>query len=139
MNDYPRRDFLKLTSQALLAAGGFLGLGGLLHYLNFSTQPQPQTRFDLGPAADYPVGSRTLLPDVPALLVHSESGFSALSLVCPHLGCTIEHSSGDGLTCPCHGSSFDAGGMVQRGPAKQSLRSLRVEVTVDDQLRLFLN
>ncbi len=138
MNDLPRRDFLSLTIRALLAASGLLGLGGLLRFLSYSDEPPPQTEFDLGAAEDYPLGSRTLLPDVPALLIHDEAGFSALSLTCPHLGCTVEEGPG-GFVCPCHGSRFAPDGALQRGPARQTLRSLRVEISEDDQVRVFLN
>ena len=138
MIDDSRRGFLKLATHALLAASGMLGLSGLLRYLSYSSEPPPKTEFDLGSASDYPTGSRTLLPDVPALLIHTEAGYSALSLACPHLGCTVAETSGE-LVCPCHGSRFDADGAVLRGPARQALRTLRVEVTADDHLRLYLN
>ena len=51
-----RRDFLKLTSQALLALSGLLGIGALLRFLNHPTEPPLQTEFDLGPASNYPPG-----------------------------------------------------------------------------------
>lgn len=121
-----RRDFLKLTTTALLTASGLLGLGGLLRFLDYRTEPPLKTEFDLGAATKYPLDSRTLLPDVPAVLIHAESGFSALSLVCTHLGCTVEQNA-DGFACPCHGSGFDSSGNVTHGPAAQRLRSLRVE------------
>ena len=137
MPDLPRRDFLRLLARALVSASGLLGLGALLHFLDYSSGPPPQTDFDLGAASDYPVGTSTLLPDIPALLIHNEDGFSALSLVCTHLGCTVEQADG-GFICPCHGSRFDAQGSVQRGPAGKALRSLRVETTTEGQLRLFI-
>jgi Rieske Fe-S protein len=138
MIDDSRRGFLKLITRLLLSASSLLGIGGLLRYLSYSSEPPPKTEFDLGSASDYPMGSRTLLPDVPALLSHTEAGYSALSLACPHLGCTVADSSGE-LLCPCHGSRFDANGAVLRGPARQALHPLRVEVTEDDHLRLYLS
>lgn len=137
MDPYSRRDFFKITARALLAASGLLGVDGLLRYLSFSAEPPPRTEFALGPVADYPLGSRTLLADVPAVLVHNEQGFVAHSLVCPHLGCIVRDGA-EGLVCPCHGSRFDAHGAPLRGPASEALRTLRVEVGDDDQLRLFL-
>lgn len=138
MAEYPRRDFLKIINNVFLAATGLLGVGGLMRYLSFSAEPPPKTEFALGSASNYPIGSRTLLRDVPVMLIHNEDGFSALSLVCPHLGCTVEDGEA-GFICPCHGSRFDAQGVLQRGPAQQSLRSLRIETTADGQLELFLN
>lgn len=133
-----RRGFLKLTTRFLLSASGLLGLGGLVRYLSYSSEPQKRTEFDLGRVSDFAPGSRTLLPDIPALLVHDDTGFYAISLICPHLGCTVE-ARGSELVCPCHGSRFAAEGGVLRGPARQALRRLRVEVTADDHLHLFLN
>ncbi|MCX6037022.1 MAG: Rieske 2Fe-2S domain-containing protein [Chloroflexi bacterium] len=131
-----RRDFLKLASAAILTASGLLGLEGLFRFLNTQTEPLPPTEFDLGLASNYPPGSRTLLPDIPALLLHAQSGYSAISLVCTHLGCSVE-SKPEGFACPCHGSRFDPQGNVTRGPANKPLRSLRVEVTSDNELRLY--
>lgn len=126
MNGMTRRDFLKLASRGLLAASGLFGVGMLVRLLGFQTEPPPQNEFNLGMAQDYPVGSRTLIAEVPALLIRSEAGFSALSLTCTHLGCTLEQEK-DGFACPCHGSRFDAEGHVLRGPAVKTLVALRVE------------
>jgi len=135
MPEISRRDFLKLTRDGFLYLSGALALGGLLRFLNFQTEPAPQTDFDLGLAADYPLNSRTLLTDVPAVLLHTESGFSALSLVCTHLGCTVEQKT-NGFDCPCHGSRYDPNGNILQGPAKLSLQKLRVEVSDNDHLIL---
>ena len=136
MPEISRRDFLKLTRDGFLYLSGALALGGLLRFLSYQTEPTPQTEFDLGLAADYSLNSRTLLADIPAVLLHTESGFSALSLVCTHLGCTVEQKS-DGFTCPCHGSRYTKDGKVTRGPAEKPLRILRVEVTDIGTLKLF--
>ena len=83
-----RRDFLKLARNGFLYLSGALGIGGFLRFLDYDPNPKPKTEFDLGPASNYPLNSRTLLSDPPAVLLHTESGFSALSLICTHLGCT---------------------------------------------------
>lgn len=137
MPELDRRDFLKYATRALLSVSGLLGLGGLARFFYFQTEPPRQTVFDLGPASDYAVGTRTLLPDVPAMLIHDESGFSALSLVCTHLGCTVESETGE-LVCPCHGSLFDGQGQVVRGPASTPLPVFQVETTAEGNLQLFL-
>jgi nitrite reductase/ring-hydroxylating ferredoxin subunit len=136
MTDLSRRDFLKLARAGFLYLSGALAFGGLLRFLDYEPNPAPQTKFDIGSADKYPLGSRTLLSDPPAVLLHTESGFSALSLVCTHLGCTVEQSS-DGFTCPCHASRFDAEGKVTHGPAARPLQTLRVEVTAEGNLILF--
>jgi cytochrome b6-f complex iron-sulfur subunit len=133
-----RRDFLKLARTGLLTLSGLLGLAGLLRFLGYQSQPPTPTEFVLGAPDGYAVGSRTLLPQVPALLIRSAAGFTALSLVCPHLGCTVDPQA-DGFACPCHGSRFDAQGKLVRGPAGTGLTVLRLEIAADGKLHLFTN
>ncbi|HVN14808.1 MAG TPA: Rieske (2Fe-2S) protein [Anaerolineales bacterium] len=135
MPDPSRRDFLKLATTAFLTTTGLIGVGALIRFLDYQTEPAPKTEFDIGLASNYAMNSRTLLADVPAVLIHNQAGFSALSLVCTHLGCTVEQKA-DGFTCPCHGSRYDENGKVLRGPAKKSLPSLRVETSADGHLIL---
>jgi cytochrome b6-f complex iron-sulfur subunit len=130
-----RRDFLKLTLDSLLAFGGVLGLAGLIRFLSYKTEPPQPTEFDLGPASNYQANSIKNLPEVPAVLLHQNGGFTALSLVCTHLGCTVEVKP-DGFACPCHGSRFNSDGAPVKGPATTPLKSLRVEQTADGKLIL---
>jgi cytochrome b6-f complex iron-sulfur subunit len=125
-----RHDFLKITVQGLLGLSGLLSLAGLMRFLSFKPAPPPPLRFELGPLGDYPLGSRTVLQDIPALLIRQPEGFSALSLVCTHLGCTVESKSNI-FACPCHGSQYDENGKVTRGPAVQPLQPLQVELTAN--------
>ena len=136
MSSLSRRDFLKLTSQALLAASGLLGLGGLFRFLSYQTGQPPPTKFDLGPAANYLPGSRTVMLNIPAVLLHTKRGYSALSMACTHLNCTVDAKE-TGFACPCHGSKFDMQGALLRGPAQKPLRSLRVEQTAEGKLILY--
>jgi len=131
-----RRDFLKLARDGFLYLSGALAFVGFLRFLDYDPNPATKTEFDLGLAEKYPLGSRTVLPEIPAVLIHTESGFSALSLVCTHLGCTLEPVA-DGFACPCHNSRFDADGNVTHGPATKYLQSLRVEVTAENNLKVF--
>jgi Rieske Fe-S protein len=131
----PRRDFLKLTLDSLLAFGGLLGLGGLIRFLSYKTEPPQPTEFDLGLAENYRLDSMTTIPEVPAVLIHNDSGFTALSLICTHLGCTVKIQS-DGFACPCHGSRFNSSGYPIKGPAAEPLKTLRVEQTSGGKLIL---
>lgn len=135
MPNVSRRDFLKLARDGLLWMSAALGVGGLFRFLDYEANPAPKTEFDLGSAADYPLGSRTLLADIPAVLIHQEDGFSALSLVCTHLGCTVEQNKNE-FVCPCHGSHFDLNGKLLHGPAAQPLVFLRIKTTEDGNLIL---
>ena len=128
-----RRNFLRT---ALLAGSGLLALGGLVRFLGFQSEAPRQTEFDLGPAGDYPPGSRTLVAAAQALLIHGPEGFTALSLVCPHLGCQVAPTA-DGFACPCHGSRFDAQGALLRGPADKAMRSLKVLLAENGHLMLY--
>lgn len=135
MSRVSRRDFLKLIRNGFLYSSGALAIGGLLRFLDYDPNPAPQTEFDLGSASDYPLNSHTTLSEPPAILIHDEHGFSALSLVCTHLGCTVKNDK-QGFVCPCHGSQFDTDGQVLHGPASKSLRRLRIEVTEKGDLKL---
>lgn len=130
-----RADFLSVLGKSLLALCGLLGLGGLIKFLGFQPDPAPPSEFDLGSASDYPLDSRTEIPQAQAVLLHDDTGFTALSLVCPHLGCTVRLEA-DGYACPCHGSRFNTDGSVQNGPASQPMHALEVEETAEGNLIL---
>jgi Rieske Fe-S protein len=123
MPNVSRRDFLKLTRDGLLWLSAALGLSGLFRFLDYEANPAPKTEFDLGYAT---------------MLTHTDNGFSALSLTCTHLGCTVEQIK-DKFVCPCHGSHFDLDGKLLHGPAAQPLASLRIETTEDGKLILYID
>lgn len=61
-------------------------------------------------------------------------GFYAMSAICTHAGCVLEDNSetiAAGLSCPCHGSTFDGDGNVTRGPAHAALQHFQVSVASD--------
>jgi len=136
MSEINRRDFLKLSIAGLLGASALAGTAAIIKFLGYSTEPVQKTEFDVGNVSDFPPGSKKVVADVPAMVVHDEDGFFAISLVCTHLGCTVEQSE-NGFTCPCHGSQYDIDGQVLRGPAQKPLKTLRVEVNSDNHLILY--
>ena len=138
MNKPTRRDFLKLVTDGLLALSGMLGLAGLIRFLSFELDPAPPSEFDLGPSVNYPVDTHSLLLHIPAVLIHDAKGFRALSLTCSHLGCTVEQKE-DGFECPCHGSLYNSRGEVNKGPAKQPLKPLRLTSTEAGNLILHMD
>jgi len=137
MTKLSRSDFLKLGTNFLLGLGGALGLGGLIHFLSYEMDPAPPSQYDLGSAGDYPQGSRVVFLQIPAVLIHNDDGFLALSLICTHLGCTVEHKDGE-YECPCHGSKYDGKGLVTRGPSSTPLKKLRVEVNETGNVILYM-
>jgi len=128
-----RRDFIALAGKSLLTLTGLLSLGGLARFLSFQSEPAQPSEFNLGPASDYPPGSRTPIPQAQAVLINQDGKFEAISLVCTHLGCVV-NSVETGYACPCHGSRFDQDGNVLNGPAKQPLQKLVLEETPDGGL-----
>jgi cytochrome b6-f complex iron-sulfur subunit len=129
-----RRDFIKLSTNVLFSLGGLLGLGGLVRYFSYYP-PETPVEFDLGDVANYPVGSRTIRSDIPAVIFNKDGQIFAKSLVCSHLGCTVAQSA-TGFDCPCHGSRYDENGNVLAGPAQKPLTNFRVEILEDNTLRL---
>ena len=141
-NDNPsaisRRDFIVVLTKTTLALSSLLGLGGIVRFLSAPSQESPPTQFDLGPADQFPPGTRRALPEVQAIVLHGSQGVVAFSTLCPHLGCSV-NDEGSSFSCPCHGSLFDAGGRLIRGPAKSDLRKLRIEVNEQGNLNLYTN
>lgn len=131
-----RRDILSMATQITLWLSSTLGLIGLWRFLGYQPPSPVPHEFDLGPQDNYPPGSITPIPQANAVIIHSDQGYRALSLVCPHLGCLVE-ARDDGYTCPCHGSRFTENGAVLRGPSNSDLHSLRLEVNPENHLILF--
>lgn len=69
----------------------------------------------------------------PYFVINTDAGLVALSATCSHQGCALQ-SEGQLLVCPCHGSAFDHGGRVVRGPATEPLSSYEVTVQEDQDL-----
>ena len=133
-----RRDFLSLAWKLSLGFSALLGLDGLYRFFGFQAEPSRQTKFELGPEANFPPGSRTVIPEAQAILLNNPDGFAALSLVCPHLGCLVEEKQG-GFACPCPGSRFGPDGELVRGPAAGPMKPLRLETAPEGDLILWTN
>ena len=136
MKNMNRRDFLKVSTNSLLAVAGVLGVGGLLRYLSYQFDSPPRNEFDIGPESDYPLGSRTVLAHIPAVVDHDNDGFRVTSLTCTHLGCMVEPRN-FGFECPCHGSRFSPEGKVLKGPATSDLAKLQIKKSEDGNLHIF--
>lgn len=80
------------------------------------------------------IGSGSVLATVGnAALVQSNAGsflvarvgqdaFNAMTATCTHEACTIQNFGNQTFECECHGSQFNTGGNVVRGPASRSLQ-----------------
>lgn len=129
-----RRRFLaRMEGAAAVTAASCLGLPLSscigFHYVN-ATAAGDRVRVRL---SDLGTG-RFALVDVPQLslplyLYRDDAGaFTAVSTRCMHRGCQVEPAGGH-LVCPCHGSEYDNGGGVLKGPTRHPL--VRFQATVD--------
>lgn len=60
-------------------------------------------------------------------IVHTASGYVAVSAVCTHQGCTVGYlASSSQFRCPCHGGMFDINGNVLSGPPPSALKKYTV-------------
>lgn len=127
-----RRNFLQLawatTGALTLAAGGALSLN---FFAPKVVAGQFGGVFELGSAADFPLGSVTPITNGRFYLVrHEDGGFVALYQKCTHLGCAVpwEPESGQ-FVCPCHASAFEMDGTVVNPPAPRPLDRFPVTIT----------
>lgn len=128
-----RRDFLRIA--AGLAAAGLVAPGCASVVAARVRPVDGRVRLD---PAEHPGlagtgGFLRLQPDGfggQVYVLSTGAGYVALSPICTHLGCTVEIQGGR-LECPCHGSTYDRGGRVLRGPAERPLRSFPVRTTPD--------
>jgi Rieske Fe-S protein len=79
-----------------------------------------------------PTGGGLILSSPPVVLTRGADGtVHAFSAICTHQGCTVDRVRNGTISCPCHGSTFNADtGAVTGGPAPKPLPA--VPVTVHD-------
>ncbi|ONI74860.1 hypothetical protein ALI144C_39410 [Actinosynnema sp. ALI-1.44] len=89
----------------------------------------------LAKLSDVPVGSGKIVDGGPGkvLLVRSsETEVRGFDPVCPHAGVAVSPPKGGTITCPGHGSVFDAStGAMKKGPAKTGLTAVAVKIEGD--------
>lgn len=128
-----RREFLDLMLKGAAALGVVGGIGAVLTYLS---PPQNQMLGAGEPVAvaaeaDIPVDSGRVVAYGPdkVVLVHTATGFVALSAVCTHAGCLVGYdAAAKRIHCPCHDGFFDLSGNVISGPPPKPLKVYRAQV-----------
>lgn len=116
---WPRRKFLKGIA--------FIGVfGGLAwRFLVPAKKPRKKALLEVE-KNDIPLRGALVFKRSRVVIIRSEEDIYALSLVCTHLGCTVNVTA-ENVVCPCHGSVFDREGNVLKGPADKPLKRLQVE------------
>ncbi|MFH1920613.1 MAG: Rieske (2Fe-2S) protein [Planctomycetota bacterium] len=148
----PRRRFLKRTLALALGALAYAvpALSGIVAFLNPLRQKSEAGRFirvasldmvpEKGPSqAVAVVADRTdawnRFPNEPIGAVFlrrtGPNQVEALSVVCPHAGCSVEYQEAEGkFFCPCHEASFDPTGkrLDETSPSPRDLDTVQAEV-----------
>jgi cytochrome b6-f complex iron-sulfur subunit len=146
----PRRGFLATMLGSFmgwgflcLAATQLLWLLGWVRFMFRNTLDEPPTRFKVGTAKDFPLGSvqTRFKSQFGVWIVHSRyhgrQQIVALKAVCTHLGCTPIWSEAERkFKCPCHGSGFDMTGINLEGPAPRPLERYAIRISDDGQLEV---
>ena len=112
------------------------GVGGFVWYTAAGPKPRATSptpgggSATLAPLSDVPQNGGIVLAD-DSIVLTRESGNTVhgFSAICTHQGCLVSKVSGGQISCPCHGSVFDANsGAVINGPAAAPLPPVRVSV-----------
>jgi Rieske Fe-S protein len=78
-------------------------------------------------------GGLILNGDKIVLTRDSDGTLHAFSSICTHQGCPVDRVANGTISCPCHGSKFDATtGAVTAGPAPSPLPTVAVTVRGSD-------
>jgi Rieske Fe-S protein len=122
-----RRRFIQFCTAVI---GGF----GIWQYLGAS--PKPEAEILWIERINIPSEGALVYVDQQVAVLRRAEQLYALSLVCTHLGCTVQVNP-DGIICPCHGSHFDLAGKVKSGPATRALERLELRLR-DDGIEVIL-
>ncbi|WAP55400.1 QcrA and Rieske domain-containing protein [Streptomyces sp. S465] len=126
-----RQPASRRTVLCCAALAGAAGLGAAACTPDGSDKkasPTPTAPVDLGTAGAVPVGGAKIYREQRVVVAQPAKGeFTAFSAVCTHAGCVVDSVEDGAISCPCHGSQFDARtGKVLQGPAVKPLPSVPV-------------
>jgi Rieske Fe-S protein len=136
--DPTRRGLLTTGAAAVAAAAGFVAMRAR----DDDRAPEEGASTDYASGAagtvvalsDLPAGTGVVLQAEQVVVTRDDQGeVRAFSAVCTHQRCLVSGVVDGGISCPCHGSVFDAvTGAVVRGPAPAPLPPVPVSVDGDD-------
>lgn len=130
-----RRDFLGLASLGAVILSSLTILTGIFRIPMANVRFEEPTKFKIGSAENFPVGTVKKLDDKGVFIFSDDDGLHAISSVCTHLGCLVSITEW-GFQCPCHGSKYDGNGKVIGGPAPRNLSWLEISRNVDGSLEV---
>jgi len=126
----------EINRRALLVrAGQSAGLAMFLTALPACGNPTgspPTGPVTVGNVSALQIGTLLVMSNV--VVARDANGVYAMSAVCTHAGCLLDDSNStiaSGLSCPCHGSTFDGSGAVTGGPARSPLQHYAVTIASD--------
>jgi Rieske Fe-S protein len=117
-------------SRRIITKSIILLLGSILLYKILKVNVFRQKKQITVKLKDVPAGGGIVLREQRAAIVKLNNAIEVYSLVCPHLGCTINLTE-ELFKCPCHGSEFDLNGIVIKGPANKNLKILTYKIEGD--------
>jgi Rieske Fe-S protein len=136
-----------LTGSVLTAAAAVVGYVVARNSDAATTKSPTSAANGYGPATGAGGGAKPLAPLAKVtgdgiiasgvVLTKDPSGaVHGLSATCTHQGCSVAAPRDGKVSCPCHGSEFDAAtGKVMRGPATRPLPAVPVHVQGDQIVR----
>ncbi len=132
-----RRELITLGSAFGLMGLAAAGTGGALFKYMMPVVSYGTPQKFLVPVSDLPdVGDELVFSDMKVVIRRqSEKKIAAISLVCTHLGCTVNRVE-TGFQCPCHGSQYDTDGIVVGGPAPKTLPWLEIKAVPGGQVEI---
>ncbi|MFD7504916.1 Rieske (2Fe-2S) protein [Streptomyces sp. NPDC059850] len=128
MTSQPASRRTVLCGAALAGAAGLGAAACSPEESGKKASPTPTAPVDLGPADAVPAdGAKIYREDRVVVSRTAEGRYAAFSAVCTHRGCVVDAVEDGKISCPCHGSVFDARtGKVLEGPAVAPLPSVPV-------------
>jgi len=136
--DLWRRRLLTAGAAGVAAAGGFVAMRAW--EAGEDATAGTGSDYDAGGGggvvalADVPAGGGVVLQAEQVVVTRDAQGdVHAFSAVCTHQRCLVSGVADGAISCPCHGSVFDAAtGEVVRGPATAPLPAVPAAVAGDD-------
>ncbi|WP_392530849.1 ubiquinol-cytochrome c reductase iron-sulfur subunit [Nostoc sp. C117] len=125
-----RRDFINWVGLGLIASSLPVAIAACSSQTT-STSGDWQT---VGTSAELDKTGQLLAKNSPAgpVLVVGTSkseNLTAVNPTCTHAGCTVGwEPSTKTFLCPCHGSKYGIDGKVQKGPAKEALKTYAAKI-----------